>query len=287
MKSNILSLLLAATGIIILVSCNPHETSHNNEKLLARVGQSYLYASEVPDYFPEGLSSEDSIQMVKNYVKSWVTRELIVQHAEENLPNQIQKKILEQVVQTRNSLYIHHYEQAMINQKMDTIVADSTLQAFYDAHTDLFRLNNNIVKALYIQIPLTIANLSNVRKWYRSDKPEDYNKLEGYCFQYATKFDDFNEAWIPFSGILEKIPYRVTNQERFLRTNRFIEAKDSVYQYFVRINEYHLRGTPAPVEYVADEIKNTILNERKLTFIQELENNIYSDALNRNEFEIY
>lgn len=283
----ILSFLLI-TAFLAGISCKQEFSNRNTEETpLARVGQTYLYPSDIPLFFSGSLAPEDSIQMVKNYIKKWVTQQLIVQIAENNLSDQTQKKILQQVVQTRNSLYVYHYEQGMVRQRMDTIVADTIIQAFYQKHQDLFRLKNNIVKALYIQIPLTVSNLNNVRRWYRSDDPDDFNNLEGYCFQFATKFDDFDEQWVPFATILENVPVKITNRERYLRTSKFIEAKDSAYQYFIRINDYVLRGSPAPVEYVSEEIVNTILNERKLSFIQELENKIYSDALNRNAFEVY
>jgi hypothetical protein len=55
----------------------------------------------------------------------------------------------------------------------------------------------------------------------------------------------------------------------------------------VRVNEYKLRGTTAPLEYVSEEIVRTLLNERKMKFIKELENNIYLEALNGKKFEIY
>jgi hypothetical protein len=274
-------------SIALLFSCKQNDINRDNEAPLATVGQSSLYPSDIPLYYSASLSPEDSIQMMRNYIKEWITHKLIAQLAEKNLSNETQKQILEQVLQTRNSLYIYHYEQAMIMQRMDTIVPDSTLQHFYDTHKDIFHLQDNIVKALYIQIPLSVPNLNNVRRWYRSDDPDDFNNLEGFCFQFATKFDDFDEQWVSLDEILENLPYPVTNQERLLRTTRFIEAKDSLYQYYVRINEYALRGSEAPIEYVADEIKSTILNERKITFLQELENNIYSNALNKNEFVIY
>ena len=281
-------LIIPVLLLLSVFACKEQFTDRNsNEEPIARVGQYFLYPSDVPLSFSESLSPEDSTLMVRNYIRKWITQQLIAQLAEINLPEATQEKIRRQIEDTRISLYTYHYEQAMIHQKMDTLVADTTIQAFYESHQGLFNLDQNIVKALFIQIPLEVPNLNNVRRWYRSNDPNDFNNLEGFCYQFATKFDDFNEQWISAKLLLEKIPVKITNQERYFRTNRFIEARDSVYQYYVRINDYRLRGSTAPIEYVSDEIISTILNERKLTFIQEMENNIYSSALNRNAFEIY
>lgn len=283
-----ISLIIPVLLLLAVFACKEQFTDRNsNEEPIARVGQHFLYSSDVPINFSGSFSPKDSTLMVRSYIRKWITHQLIAQLAETNLPEATQDKIRKQVEETRISLYTYHYEQAMIHQKMDTLVADTTIQAFYESHRELFNLDHNIVRALFIQIPLEVPNLKNVRRWYRSDDPNDFNNLEGFCYQFATKFDDFNEQWIPAKLLLEKIPIKITNQERYLRTNRFIEARDSVYQYYVRINDYRLRGSIAPIEYVSDEIITTILNERKLTFIQEMENNIYSSALNRNAFEIY
>jgi len=39
--------------------------------------------------------------------------------------------------------------------------------------------------------------------------------------------------------------------------------------------------------FVKDKVKSIIINKRKLKFISELEQNIYNDALSKNQFEIY
>ena len=43
----------------------------------------------------------------------------------------------------------------------------------------------------------------------------------------------------------------------------------------------------APVELVKDDITNIILNKRKIQFIKDLENRVYSEGVSRNQFEIY
>lgn len=51
------------------------------------------------------------------------------------------------------------------------------------------------------------------------------------------------------------------------------------------IDEYHIRDMRNPV--LKDNIKNIILNNRKLKLVEEMEENIYQDALVKNDFEIY
>ncbi len=276
-----LALLFLATG------CRQSGVSPEQKTPVARVGETYLYREDIPLNFVSGVTGEDSVQFMDNYIRQWVTEQLLVQKARMYLPSGDMKEIEEQVSRMRNDLMVYRYQQELILQKLDTIVVDTLVEKFYNEHTELFALEDNIVKVIFIKIPLSAPNLSQVRRWYRSNRERDLKKLENYCYQYAMKFDDFEDHWVSFDFILDQMPLTVTNQERYLRYNPFIEAKDSVAQYFVRVNEYRLRGTTAPLEYVSDKIVRTLLNERKMKFLRELENNIYLEALNGKKFEIY
>jgi hypothetical protein len=55
----------------------------------------------------------------------------------------------------------------------------------------------------------------------------------------------------------------------------------------VSIRDYRLRSTLAPFEYVREDIKRIIWNNRRFEFIQALENGIYNDAIKENNFRIY
>ncbi len=283
-----ISFFLYSLALLFLVTGCRHPGVVQEQKTpVARVGETYLYREDIPSNFVSGVSQEDSVKYMENYIRQWVSEQLIVGKAKMYLPPAAMADIEKQVQKTRDDLMIYRYEQELILQKLDTIVQDTLVERFYNEHTELFALQDNIVKVIFIKIPLSAPNIAQVRQWYRSNRERDLKKLENYCYQYAMKFDDFEDHWISFDFILEQMPLKVSNQERYLRYNSFIEAKDSVAQYFVRVNEYRLRGTTAPLEYVSEEIVRTLLNERKMKFLRELENNIYFEALNGKKFEIY
>jgi len=57
-----------------------------SEKIpLAKVGDEILYMSELESVLPNNLSREDSILMAEDYIKKWVTTELLIKKAHENL----------------------------------------------------------------------------------------------------------------------------------------------------------------------------------------------------------
>ena len=270
---------------ILIVSCENAQT-YKKEKVAAQVGDKVLLKKDIPDLF-QNLSSEDSLKIAEKYIQNWVKKELLLKRAEINLTQNQQEQIDKQIEDTKASLTIHQYEQAMIQQRMNSAITESEIESYYDQNSDNFLLKKGIVKALYLKIPVTSPNIDKVRRWYKSDDVDDMNELENYGYQYAKKYDDFDEKWISFDELLSKMPFVSSNSDRYLRYTRDIEISDSLYHYFAHIRDYRYNSVVAPLEYVEDQIERIIYNQRKIKFIQELENSLYQNARSNNEFVIY
>jgi hypothetical protein len=242
--------------LVILLSSCPRIEPNKQEEPLARVEDMYFYPSDLPDIFNGNISAEDSAEIAKTYIQKWIKNKLLLQKAELNIPTEEQREVLKRLEDTRASLMIYEYQQQMINQKLDTVISQSEIEEFYNQHLNIFILDKNIIKTLFVQLPINSPNIPNVRQWYRSNNSENLTKLEGYCYQYATKYDYFNENWIPFNLLLNIIPISVNNQQSYLKYNQYIEASDSLYLYFANIRDYRLEGSNAPVEYINDNIRN-------------------------------
>lgn len=267
------------------ISCQKFE-SRKTEKPLARVGQTYLYPSDVIEIFPVNISQNDSLRILNNFVDKWIKKQLLVEKAELNLTEE-QKDVHNQIEEYRSSLLIFKYEQSLILQKLDTVITQAEIEEYYNENTSNFILDMNLVKALFIKLPRNAPNVETFRQLYSSEKEEDIQQLENYCYQYATKYDFFNDTWINFTRIQSELPQTVYSPERSLRWTRKIEQRDSIYNYFVYIRDYRVEGETAPIDYVTDNIVSIILNKRKVRFITEMENDIYNDGMSKGEFTIY
>jgi len=254
---------------------------------VARAGEKILYYDQIPEIYRNTKSPEDSIVSINDYINSWARRELLYARAVENLSPEYKNDIESQLLDTKINLYIYHYQHQMMLEKMDTIVSDSEIEQFYASNPDRFKLNTSIVKALFIKIPAEAPNIDRVRVWYRANDPESLRQLESYCFQFAEKFDDFGEEWISFDKLAVELPAEIINPDEFLKRYSYYETRDSSSVYFIAIRDYRLRSSLAPYEYVKDDIKSIILNNRRFEFLKKLENDIYNDAINSNIFKKY
>lgn len=254
---------------------------------VAEVGNTVLYLDEVPVHIYQGSEKADSIALIQNYINNWGKRQLLLQKAEENLPADQKIEVDRQLQETRANLLIHQYQQNMLLQKLDTSITEAELESYYATNEKAFILTSNIVKALFIKLPLETPNLDLVRRLARSNDQSDLQQLESFCFQFAEKFDDFKEDWVTMDRLAVELHNDIDNQENFLRWNTFYETTDSSSVYMISIRDYRLRTSMAPFEYVRNDIKRIIWNTRRLELMQSLENGIFSDAMKENRLKIY
>jgi hypothetical protein len=272
---------------LLLLACCTRNHNQVKRRAVAEVGKVILYYDEMPKLVQHGVNEADSAALFQNYINKWAKRQLLLKKAEDNLSPELKDEITKQLEETRANLVIYQYQRQMMLEKLDTVLLDSELESYYSANENSFVLNSNIVKALFIKLPLEIPDLYKIKLLARSNEQNDLQTLESYCYQFAEKFDDFNEEWVPMDRLSVELPQNIENEENFLKRNAFFETNDSSSIYLVSIRDYRLRSTLAPFEYVKDDIKRIILNSRRFNFIQSLENGIYNEALKQNSFKIY
>lgn len=275
--------LVILTGVLF-IKCNNSEAT--DDKIVAQVGEKKLFQSEISRIIPSEIEQQDSILMANDYIRKWVKQELLINKANENLTPE-QKNLTREIEEYRNSLIIYKYKNELMNQQMDTLVTQRQIEQYYNANTDNFKLNRNIVKAVFIKIPKEVANPKLIKELVDDNSDLGMNALREYSIQYAKGFDFFNNNWVDFEIVKKNIPGDITDESQFLARNNQIELNDSIYYYLVNIQDYKLKNELAPVEYVENNIKNLILNKRKIEFLKQIEENVYKEGIRQNKFKIY
>lgn len=276
--------LLSIFSTVLLFACSTKNLP--DEKPIARVFDQYLYLSDLSDLLSGATSHEDSTNLITSFTEKWAKKQVLLHLAETNL-NDENKDVSLELENYKTSLLIYKYQQLFISEKLDTVISDKEFEDYYNSHPNEFDLDENAIKALFIQLPKSAPNPERVKSFYQSTKEKDIKRLDDYCNKYAFKYDDFKEQWISFSELMKMLPNEITDPETYLKTNSTIEAVDSNYFYFVKIKEYQLRGSPAPFEFAKTLITPIILTQRKIELLNKLENNALKEELNKKTIEIY
>ena len=269
----------------LLSGCSYFSNSSSGDVVVAKVGSKVLLRRELASALQGGITKTDSVNQSKDYIRRWIKQELMLVMAEENLSDD-QKDVQRELDEYRTSLIIHRYQQQLISQKLDTVLTAADIRQFYDLNPQKFILDQHIVKAIYIEVPKNLAKVDQLKRWMGSLDDKSRTELEKYSFQYATKFDYFNDQWIDFAQIRSRMPNTNTSSDASLLRNRFIETYEDNKYYLVAIKDFRLMGDKAPFEFVKDRIANLILNNRKMELIEELQKKIYQKGKNDNLFKI-
>jgi hypothetical protein len=257
--------------------------------VLAQVGNRYLYEDDIKGLVPPGTSVYDSIRMVKSYIRKWVETRLIVEQALKNLPEE-KLNFDKQLEEYKNSLIIFQYETELVKQKLDTVVDDKEIEAYYKNHLNDFELKENIVKAVYAVLPNSTEGEDEAKHFKKILELPDSLMIDSLEF-YASNLDIHYSAdtsnWIRFNDLLKKFPIETYNQELFLKNHRIINIKDDKNIYLIKFVNFKIKDETSPLDFEKNYIKSIIINKRKNLLLKKMKNDIIEKGIKEKLFVIY
>lgn len=272
--------------ILILLSSCFGGANKSSENVLARVHDDYLYESELKGIFPIDSKVKDSILIAQNYINNWISQKIVLYKAQRNLP---EKDMLfeKQLEDYRNSLIVYSYETKLISQRLDTVVTDIDIEQYYNENIGNFQLRDNIVKVYYARFNSDLPELRKIRRFFNSNTPEFRDSVEVYIENLADLFYLDDETWILFDDVLKYVPINTYNQEAYLQNHRSIEITEDDHIYFVNFSDFKIKDGASPLSFEKENIRQIIINKRKLNIIEKMRDEVFQSALENNDFEIY
>ncbi|MDH5398297.1 MAG: peptidyl-prolyl cis-trans isomerase [Cyclobacteriaceae bacterium] len=263
------------------------ETDDDNRVPIARARDQYLYAEDIQNLISEEISAEDSIKRVKNYVESWARKQLLISEASTIIDfdeAEIERKMLDY----RYSLMGYEYQKYYIDKNLNKEISEQEVHDYYENNIDNFVLKQNIIRGKYIKVPKEAPSTRRIKSLINSNKAEDFEELKSYCLSFASAYQLYDSVWMVFEDVVKSSPLaEIPNKVQFLKTRKYTENTDDEFLYFLKIEEYRISDNVSPIEFVREQIKNIIINKRKVELAKKLEDDVYQKAKNENEFEVY
>ena len=279
-----LSLILSSCGYL---ATSNEQGSAKGKNIVASVGNSYLFNVDIATLVAPSTPSEDSTRITEQFIKNWVKKELLVKEATSNVRIN-QSEIDRKVSDYRYTLISYEYQKLIVQRSLDTLVTNQEIKTYYEQHKDNFTLRQNILRGLFLKVNKDAPKKNDIRRWLKSNRPQDKESLKSYAFQFADNYSLEDSVWLKFDDIIKNSPFStLSNKVQFLRSNRYVEEADSTYLYLLKIDEYKISKEASPLEFVQEEIKDIILNKRKVALAKSLENDIYERAKENEDYKIY
>ena len=256
------------------------------DAVVARVGPHRLTRSELADYIPTGVSSEDSLGLAQQYIKAWAEELLFMDLAESRLSDD-EKDVTKELEEYRRTLLKYRYEERYINERMDTLISDEEVRDYYQAHKDKFLVDRPLLKTRYMVIPAGSRNLRRLKELMASEDVVDAVAADSLAFTAAIKYVDSSDNWMDAILLARDLGTDEVSMMKALR-GRFIELKgDDGNLRVAYVVDIVQKGSPAPLDYCAERIEDIILSARKHELVSGLERDLLNDALGKGKFVIY
>lgn len=266
---------IAATG------CGGDKKDH----ALARVFDKYLYEDDIQDIVPAGTPPDDSAAIVANYIQQWIQEMVVLEKAENNISDNFEKELQNY----KNSLITYNYERLIVEQQLDTNVADTAIQNYYNKHRETFTLKNNILRTVYVKMPAKSKNVQKIRTILSGNDLSDKKivELERLAAKEASAYNFDQSAWITFFDFQHIIPVKTYNEEFYLKNIKNIFFTDNENAYIAKILDSKVADDISPIDFEYQNIKNIILNQRKVEIVDKMRTNLREKAEADKEIEIF
>ena len=282
--------ILAALALAL--SCNSlHKVAETaselfGDEVVARVGDHKLHESELRSYIPAGVTSEDSLSLAQQYIQSWAKDLIILDMADKQLSDS-QKDVSRELEEYRRTLIRYRYEQLYINERLDTLISESEIRDYYEAHPEKFKLERPIMKARFMIIQPGSPSLKTIRKKMSSSDVEDVIEADSLAMSSAIRYLDRSEDWMDALTLAQEFGTDYVSMLSSQR-NSFIELTDpSGNLRIAYIVETVREGKTAPLDFCRERIRDIILNSRKHTLASSLEQDLLSEARSNGTFIVY
>ena len=267
---------------LFFASCSPGERS----KPIARAYDAYLYPEDLGQIVNEGSSASDSQHLVNAYIDQWQRQQVLLHHAQQNVKLDI-AQINKQIEEYKNSLVIYELEQAIIREKLDTMVTEQEISQYYAENEAIFLLKRPIFKASYLELEKDAPDRENLRKWLLSENPDDSEHLQRYAERYSRNFSLSDTSWYYIEELAKKIPIAQIDENNYRNYGQIFNITENNKIYLIILHDSKFKDNRSPLAIERDNIRNLIINRRKIALISKEEQELINKARNQNKIEVY
>lgn len=276
--------LLAGMGQLGLFGCSAG-AGQSGGAVVAEVGSERLTIDMVPSEVFSYVG-QDSLTLLRAYAERWVVRRAVYQHAVAQASGSRAEAIERRVDDYRQTLTISDYEDQLVANELDTAVSRGAIEAFYEANPTHFTLEQAIVRCLSVAVPQGSAQLAELRGEYSLRGDDLLERVEPLAFRAGVRLATYPDAWLSLASLERVLGVAVAAGLENQRPRRLDFTRDSVV-YLLSFHEWREKGALAPLEYVKEEAKAILLNQRRKRLVDSVERAIVDVGRAEGKVKVY
>ncbi len=268
--------------VFVFVSCN--NFNEDKSQNIAKYKNQILNKSQLLGLVKDS-NKDDSVIITNKLINEWAINKILIEKAKLNLTVQDLSSLDKLVENYKSELYSTAYLDALINSSINLEIDTTEIENLYNKNVDLFKLKNNIYKFAYIKIPKDFSDIAEVRNKVRNLK----NHKE-FLDSISYRFSDYSfdtKSWITENDLKKTFSFLNNQKLNSLKNYSFLQSKDSLNLYLIKILEFKKIGSYAPIDYVFPTLEYMSINQRKKKLTQSIKTDLIKNAIQNNELEIF
>ena len=271
---------------LLLASCNAISSLIHDDDVVARVGRTKLYKSEVERFIPNMIPAEDSTRLVEQYINTWAMDLLYLDVAETQRTKE-ELDVTADLEDFRRSLLKYRYEQRYINDRLDTLITEDQIRQYYTAHAEDFELKRPVLKVRFVDVMKDSPNIDAILKMMSSMEYDDIQRADTLAKSTALRWFDSADTWMDAGELAKSFGLDWESMLSHLKGDMIrYEPEDRTDLMAAYVVEIQRKGT-APLEFVSERIRDILMSARKHDLMNSLERDLLQDALESKKFVIY
>jgi len=268
--------------VLVFISCN----NFNDDKSqnIAKYNNQILKKSQLLGLVEDG-NKEDSVIVINKFINEWAVNKILIEKAKLNLTIQDLSSLDKLVENYKSELYSTKYLDALINSSINLEIDTTEIENLYNKNIDLFKLKDNIYKLVYVKIPKDFSDIAEVR-----NKVRNLKNHQKFLDSISYRFSDYSldtKGWINESDLKKIFSFLNKQKLNSLKNYSFLQSKDSLNLYLIKVLELKTIGSYAPLDYVFPTLEYMSINQRKKKLTQLIKTDLIKNAIQNNELEIF
>lgn len=269
--------------VVVIFSCDRLDYFNKNAKdpIIVKVGDRTLFKSELAGIYAPGVSSADSVVIVDGYIENWIRESLMIEEAEQKIATNL--NINKLVDDYRSSLLVYNYENKLVNEQLDTIVAPTAKLEYYAQNKESFELSHAIYKCIIAEMPKKIDAAKRIIK---AGNNSDLSELIFEVKENSSNYFVDTSSWLTVDDIKLILPADLDIGEEQFRKEVTI-LKNGGHEYFVKVLKKYSEKSAPPFDYIEDNITKIILSNRKTDLLKNHKKRLYNTALEAGKIKVF
>lgn len=258
---------------ILLTSCQKKK-----DRVVAQVYNHKLYASEVQQLLPSGMTTDDSLAFASRIIDSWISEQIILSEAEKRLSMR-DKNFQKEMMEYRNSLIRSKYLEKLTSDTNLFYVTDEEVHAAIAQARTNYVNEKEIVRINYVKVAQNSPIKEKVKEILFDDDRRllEKDRLAELCADSVEYFID-DDTWLFWEDIQLEVDIDIKDRSENFSKPEYIEKNSNDACYLIVILGYKSEQTGADSRDYFESVRTMLIQKKKTEFINKTIDGLYQKA---------